>query len=64
MTDRPDKGRYVDCPRCEGGGNYSEMAPCTTFGPDCGCNERVLIDPCPDCNGTGVVAEEMQANAL
>ena len=45
-----------DCTRCEGGGNYSEMAPCTTFGPDCGCHERVLVDPCPDCEGTGYAA--------
>jgi hypothetical protein len=53
----------LDCSRCEGGGNYSEMAPCTTFGPDCGCYERVLIDPCQDCNGTGLTSGQRGADA-
>lgn len=40
---------------CEGGGSYSEPAPCTTGGADCACNgPLVLVDPCPDCGGTGV----------
>jgi hypothetical protein len=40
------------CERCEGYGVVSEMAPCTTFGPDCGCNERIDV-VCPDCDGVG-----------
>lgn len=43
------------CPRCEGDGSYSELADCTTLDKDCACNfSRVLIDPCPKCDGTGV----------
>lgn len=43
------------CLRCEGDGSYSELAECTTFGSDCACNgPRVLVDPCPDCDGTGM----------
>lgn len=51
----------LDCVRCEGGGNYSEMAPCTTFGPGCGCEERVLVDPCPDCGGSGIASPRKDA---
>lgn len=44
----------VRCQRCEGDGSYSELALCTTFGPDCACNgSRVTVDPCPDCGGSG-----------
>ncbi len=42
-----------DCDRCEGGGNYSEMAVCTTLDAACDCHHRVLVDPCPDCQGFG-----------
>lgn len=49
---RAEQSEY--CPRCEGDGSVSELAPCTTGGSDCACNgPRVLIDPCPDCGGTG-----------
>lgn len=42
------------CERCEGDGSYSELAPCTTFGTDCACNgPRMVVDPCPDCKGSG-----------
>jgi DnaJ-class molecular chaperone len=62
----PDNGAYVDllpalsdeerCKRCEGDGSFSQLAPCTTFGPDCACNgPRVIVDPCPDCGGSGRV---------
>jgi hypothetical protein len=43
------------CERCEGDGSYSGLAPCTTAGADCACNgPRVLVDPCPDCGGSGL----------
>jgi DnaJ-class molecular chaperone len=43
------------CERCDGEGSYSELAPCTTFGPDCACNgPRVIVDHCPDCDGSGM----------
>jgi hypothetical protein len=43
------------CPRCEGDGSYTELAPCTTGGHDCGCNgPRVTVDPCDVCQGTGL----------
>lgn len=41
------------CDQCEGDGSYSEMALCTTFDPGCGCSERVIVDPCPACGGSG-----------
>lgn len=41
------------CEKCDGEGSYSQMADCTTFGPGCGCNERVIIDPCEVCGGSG-----------
>ena len=45
------------CAKCEGDGSYSELAPCTTFNRDCACNgERVLVDPCEVCGGSGECA--------
>ena len=50
----PEQAR---CLRCEGDGSYSELAPCTTCGSDCACNgPRVIVDPCPDCGGSGEAA--------
>lgn len=45
----------VSCHRCEGDGSYSELADCTTMDGNCACNgARVLVDPCPKCDGTGM----------
>lgn len=59
MGEHP-RGSYSDapvtrsCERCEGDGSYSELAPCTTGGPDCACNgPRALVDPCDRCQGFG-----------
>lgn len=47
------------CQRCEGDGSYSELAPCTTCDSECACNgPRVVVDPCPDCGGTGEARED------
>jgi len=56
MTDNLffDDDERVPCERCEGDGSYSTLAECTTHDPDCACNgPRVIVDPCPDCRGTG-----------
>ena len=48
----------IRCQRCEGDGSFSELAPCTTSGSDCACNgPRVLVDPCPECGGSGNAPE-------
>lgn len=42
------------CELCDGEGATTELAACTTFDGKCACNgPRVLVDPCPDCGGTG-----------
>lgn len=42
-----------ECERCEGEGQWTRLADCTTFGPDCACNGERITERCPDCRGTG-----------
>jgi hypothetical protein len=47
-------GRFATIEEAAEARRLAELAPCTTFGSDCACNgPRVIVDPCPDCEGSG-----------